>query len=94
VKGALQYQAYIETGRYKQHLKLTAPLLVLNVTTSAKRQEAMLRAVGDLFPNGNSYMLFQHWDDFETPFKPPEPTQKLLGEKWQRPLQPSIILPA
>lgn len=85
VRGALQYQAYIERGLYKEHLKLTAPLLVLNVTASAKREELMLKTVGDLFPAGNSYMLFQHWEDFGDAFKPPEPNFGLLGSQWRRP---------
>lgn len=45
-----QYQAYISSGVYKQHLKLTSPLLVLNVTADMKRTGSMLKVAQSLSP--------------------------------------------
>ena len=55
----LQYEAYVEGGGYRRHLNLTAPLLVLNVTTSAARLECYLKMTAMRFSTGNSYQLFQ-----------------------------------
>lgn len=79
-----QYRAYIEQGLYKQHLKLTAPLLVLNVTTSEIRRNALLKALLSGTPAGNDYMLFQHWDAFSAPPSVPKPNPFLLDGSWQR----------
>lgn len=79
-----QYRAYIEQGLYKQHLKLTAPLLVLNVTTSETRRNALLKTLLSGTPAGNDYMLFQHWEAFSTPPSVPKPNPFLLEGSWQR----------
>jgi len=84
LRSFLQYQAYVEGDLYKQHLNLTAPLLVLNVANSRKRMEQMLFVTASLFPSGSSYLLFQHWDDFGEMFKPPEPWEEILTVPWQR----------
>ena len=79
-----QYRAYIEQGLYKQHLKLTAPLLVLNVTTSETRRNALLKTLLRDSPGGNDYMLFQHWEAFNTPPGVPKPNPFLLEGSWLR----------
>lgn len=79
-----QYRAYIERGAYKQHLKLTAPLLVLNVTTSEARQNALIKSLLSDFPGGNDYMLFQHWNAFTAPPSVPKSNPFLLYGSWQR----------
>ncbi len=84
LRSLLQYQQYVEGGLYRKHLGLTAPLLVLNVTTDEKRVAKMLDVTAKLFPEGNSYMLFQHWDDFGTIFKPPGVNLDLLERAWER----------
>lgn len=84
LRNLLQYQAYVEGRLYKEHLNLSAPLVVLNVANSEKRMEQMMRTTASVFPNGNSYMLFQHWDDFGEVFRPPEPNSKLLENVWKR----------
>lgn len=84
LRNLLQYRSYVEGGLYKKHLKLTAPLLVLNITNSEKRMEQMLEVTESVFPNGNSYMLFQHWEDFGEVFRPPEPKATLLQATYCR----------
>ncbi|NJS14217.1 MAG: hypothetical protein HC788_05830 [Sphingopyxis sp.] len=69
----LQYDAYVAGGIYSQHLKLTAPLLVLNVLSDAKRVEWMLPLVARRYLLGNSFMLFQAWEEFGAVIRPPEP---------------------
>lgn len=79
-----QYRAYIEQGRYKQHLKLTAPLLVLTVTTSETRRNALIKTLLSDRPDGNNYMLFQHWNAFAAPPSVPKPNPLLLNGSWLR----------
>ena len=80
----LQYRAYIGGGAYRQHLKLTAPLLVLTVATVPERVERMLRLVSSDVPDAAPYLLFQHWDAFGPVFRPPVPHAPLLAGPWQR----------
>ena len=87
-RSLLQYREYIGAKRYREHLKLTAPLLVLNVTTDAKRQAKMLQIAEDhAGSDGVSYQLFQVVDDFGPVFRPPSPMPQLLEAPWQRPGQ-------
>jgi hypothetical protein len=88
----LQYQEYIERGGYREHLNLTAPMLVLNVTSDAGRMERMLKVTGELFPHGNSYQLFQTWEDFGPVFRPPMPASYLLGAPWRRAACPEFSI--
>ena len=84
LKNFLQYQAYIVDGVYKKHLKLTAPLLVLNVSSDPARTNRMLNLLGEYSPGGNPYMLFQAWEDFAPPFRPPTVNSLLLDSNWLR----------
>ncbi len=79
----LQYEDYIERAGYQQHLYLTAPMIVLNVTTSEERVKRMLGLTQELFPEGNSYQLFKVWDAFGTVFDPPLPNPFLISNRWQ-----------
>lgn len=83
-RNLLQYRSYIEGGLYKKHLRLSSPAMVLNVANSEKRMEQMIKATTSLFPHGNGYMLFQHWDEFGEIFRPPAPKAELLDEMWKR----------
>lgn len=74
----LQYESYIEGCGYQVHLNLTAPMMVLNVTTSEERVQRMLGLTQELFPNGNSYQLFQVWDAFGPVLSPPMPNPSLV----------------
>lgn len=79
----VQYQSYVEDGAYRDHLKLTAPLLVLNVCPDQKRIDLMLRQTAQQQPQC-SYQLFQAFAAFKAPWRPPEPNHALLGSAWQR----------
>lgn len=79
----LQYEDYIEGDGYREHLNLTAPLMVLNVTTSEERVQRMLGLTDELFPEGNTYQLFQVWDEFGPVFVPPLPNPFLLNHSWR-----------
>ncbi|MDG2001776.1 MAG: replication-relaxation family protein [Novosphingobium sp.] len=84
VRHLLQYEDYIEYGGYREHLNLTAPMLVLNVTTNLARMQRMLQATAEQYPDGNSYQLFQVWRDFAPSFRPPEPNRRFIEEGWAR----------
>lgn len=83
-RNLLQYGAYVAGGAYRDHLKLTAPLLVLNVLSDERRLERMVEFVGKRYPQGNAFMLFQSWEDFGVVFRPPEPNPCLLIGGWTR----------
>lgn len=83
VRHLLQYGDYIEHGGFREHLNLTAPMMVLNVTTTEARLGRMLALTEELFPEGNSYQLFQVWDTFRAIFRPPDPADALLEGSWQ-----------
>lgn len=59
LKSFLQYREYVGRGLYREHLKLTAPLLVLNVSTSEQVIGRMMKLLGELAPDGCTYQLFQ-----------------------------------
>jgi hypothetical protein len=79
-----QYQAYVAGGAYRDHLRLTAPLLVLNVLSDRMRMERMVEFVAERYPRGNAFMLFQAWEHFGPVFRPPEPSPALLNGGWVR----------
>lgn len=84
LRNLLQYRAYVAEEAYKAHLKLTSPLVVLNVTSDAGRMDRMLKLIGERSPGGNTYMLFQTWEAFMPPFRPPRPNSQFLSELWAR----------
>lgn len=77
------YRAYIERGVYRQHLRLTSPMIVLNVSSDPKRTDKLL-ALAEEKLGGVNYQLFQSWKAFAPPFRPPEPNLDLLEGNWQR----------
>lgn len=83
-RNLLHYDAYVTGGGYRDHLKLTAPLLVLNVLSDERRAERMAQFVAKRYPRGNAFMLFRAWPDFGPVFRPPEPSLALLGGDWVR----------
>lgn len=78
-----QYQAYVAGGRYREHLCLTAPLLVLNICTTAERM-AKLIAVTEAEIGRANYQLFQTFEAFGPVWRPPQPNAELLTGGWQR----------
>ena len=85
LRNLLQYREYVGNAQYKKHLNLTAPMLVLNVTTDEKRLQKMVAVTeGEVGESGNSFLLFRHTPGFGPVFKPPSPLTDLLGSSWQR----------
>lgn len=92
LRNYLQYREYVGRGRYKEHLKLTAPLLVLNIYSDRQRAERMQKLIAEQGEGRNSYLLFQAWEDFAAPFRPPNPNSALLFSLWARPGKPPIVI--
>jgi hypothetical protein len=93
LRNLLQYREYVVNRRYQQHLDLTAPLMVLNITTEDKRLEKMIAVTSELAGEaGNSYQLFQVVSDFGPVFKPPVPLSELLSSPWLRAGQPPFFI--
>lgn len=93
LRSLLQYREYIGNGHYRKHLKLTAPMLVLNVITDERRLEKMIAVTEkETGVSGNTYLLFQYLTDFGTVFRPPSPIQSLLLEPWQRALNDPFLI--
>ncbi len=85
LKNFLQYREYVGRGLYKDHLGLTAGMLVLNVTSSECTRDRMLRLLGELSPNGNTYQLLKFVPEFGGYFKPPPVRLAgLLRGRWLR----------
>jgi len=80
----LQYRAYIGGGLYKDHLGLTAGMMVLNVTTSEATMARMIALTEELSGKGNTYLCFRTSDQFGRYFKPPRPMEELMTGEWQR----------
>ena len=90
-RSLLQYQAYIGDGLYRDHLGLTAPLLVLNVTRDAGRMQKML-AVTEREARDPAYLLLQTWSEFGPVFRPPSPREDLLDGAWRRAGQDDFVI--
>jgi Replication-relaxation len=84
LRNFLQYREYVGRGLYKEHLKLTAGLLVLNVTTSEATMANMLKLAAEVSPGGNSYQLFRACPQFGKYFKPAKLLDGLLAGDWER----------
>jgi|CXWL01.1.fsa_nt_gi hypothetical protein len=84
LRNLLQYDAFVSGGAYRNHLKLTAPLLVLNILSDQRRMERIVECVAKSYPQGNSFMLFQAWEDFGPAFRPPLPQSSLSMGDWVR----------
>jgi Replication-relaxation len=84
LRNLLQYDTYVSGGAYRQHLKLTAPLLVFNVLSDQRRMERMVTMTAKHYPAGNAFMLFQAWEDFGPAFRPPHPQSSQLMGDWVR----------
>lgn len=88
----LQYREYVGRGLYKEHLKLTAGMLVLNVTSSGRTMDNMMKLLAEIAHDGNTYQLFQTVDAFGGYFKPPEVLSRTLSGAWERVRCPSICI--
>jgi len=85
LRNILQYREYVGRGLYKEHLGLTAGMMVLNVTTSPQTQAKMIElALETSEGRGNSYLLFRTAEQFGRYFKPPKPMPELFEGEWAR----------
>ncbi len=91
-RNLLQYDTYVGGGAYREHLGLTAPLLVLHVLSDARRLERMAHFIAERYPQGNAFVLFQIWEDFGPVFRPPEPSPAFLNGGWIRGGLPSFCI--
>ena len=83
VRNLAQYQSYVGNGLYRDHLKLTAPMLVLVVVTDPARTEKMI-AFTEQETGAPAYLLFQPWPAFGPVWRPPSPNPDLLTDDWLR----------
>ena len=80
-----QYRVFVGKGMYKRALRLTAGMVVLNVTTSEARMRNLVALTGKLAEGGrNSYMLFAALPAFGRAFRPVEVLDHLLTSPWRR----------
>lgn len=87
----LQYRSYVGRGLYKDHLNLTAGVMVLTVTTEPQTMAKMLELANEVSGGrGNSYLLFRTAEHFGRYFKPPKPLPELLQGEWERSGQPAF----
>ncbi|MEM9839496.1 MAG: replication-relaxation family protein [Pseudomonadota bacterium] len=85
-----QYDEYIGRRRYRDHLQLTAPLLVLNVASDADRERAMHQSTQMFHQHGCTYHLFQSFEAFGAVWRPPQPNPALLEAPWLRTGHPDM----
>lgn len=80
-----QYREFVGKGQYKAALRLTAGMVVLNVTTSETRMQNLIDLTGKLSDGGrNSYMLFAPLPQLGRAFKPVDVLEHLLSSPWRR----------
>lgn len=92
LRNLLQYREYIGSTIYKQHLALTAPLLVLNVTNHITIMERMIALAHDSLPNNLAYYLYQHGTQIGLRSKSSRPTNELLRNNWLRSGFPALSI--
>jgi hypothetical protein len=79
----LQHQQFVGKGLYKDALKLSAGLMSLHVTTSARRLQSIKDVAKKVSPQ-NNYLCFQAISGFGYYFEPPPPMHNLLTDPWER----------
>jgi hypothetical protein len=85
LRTVLQYRTYVGEGLYRARLGVSAPMLVLTVTTNAGRRRNLVDLVAETSATGrNSFMLFQHLPQFGRHFTPPKSLPQLLLGPWSR----------
>lgn len=78
----LQYREYVGRGLYKQHLGLTAALMVLNVVAHPATMRSMMAQLQEISPGGNSYQLFRQMDGMGRAFRPVGPPANSILRDW------------
>ena len=72
-----QYEAYVACGVYREHLGLTAPLLVLNVLSDQRHMERMINFTASRYPRATPSCCFRRGKILVWCFVYPIPIQSL-----------------
>lgn len=92
-RSILQYREYVGRGLYKEHLHVTAGMVVVTVTTNDTHMQNLLETVSEAAATGkNSFMLFKSAPVFGACFKPPLPMPELLTHPWHRAGHPPFAI--
>lgn len=83
LRNFLQYREYVGRGLYKEHLGLTAGMLVLNVTSKATTMLAMQHQLQEISSGGNSFQLFRCHEEFGRMFRATSPEMSFLSGEWE-----------
>lgn len=83
MRSLAQYRAYVGGGMYRDHLRLTAPIMVLVVGTEQNKVERMVRLTRNE-GSAEPWLLFTAIDGFGPVFRPQDPISDLLDRQWQR----------
>lgn len=86
-----QYRILIGRHVYKEVFNLKTNAVSLNVTNSKKRCANMIKIIDSASPNGCSYILSHHLEEFGSYFKPPK-MLNLLDVVWQRSRRPGYVI--
>ena len=84
LRNFLQYREYIGQKLYKEHLDLSAGLMVLNITKDETTLNRMMALGEEVYEKGNTYMLFQSAVEFAGNFAPPKPMKQFIESQWKR----------
>lgn len=80
----LQYRDFIGKKKYHDQLKLTAGLMVLNVTSEVARKETLIALTREISNEQNNYLLFRSATHFNRFFKPSHVMDELFTDGWER----------
>ncbi|WP_417519747.1 replication-relaxation family protein [Minwuia sp.] len=83
MRSLAQYRAYVGGGLYRDHLRLTAPLLVLIVGTEERKIDRMVRLTRNE-GSAEPWLLFTALEGFGPVFRPQDPIADLLDRHWLR----------
>lgn len=87
-----KYKALIEQKIYVQHFGFKSDLYVLNVTTSVRHMENIIKALEKIPGDWKRYMLFQAVPEFGVFQRQTKPTARLWENEWKRAGYPPITL--
>ena len=83
-RNARQYQKLIGERRYRDLLGIPGGLLLLTITTSAKRMTHLMEVWARIHGGVCSYALFGHVPHFNRHFTPPPTMYHLFTDPWHR----------
>ena len=78
-----QYRRLVGDDLYREVFRLKAPAVMLNITVSERRLDAMMKVLRGEFPNGCPYILNLALPEFGRVLRPPKLLDLLDGE-WAR----------